>query len=192
MEKIKFDDFWDNSFLKYANHLCSNFPDLVFNEKSKDQIWQEYEKLRITIHSYMINPDGRIDRHKIASVLIFAILQVSPFFLKIPDDNKVNLIELAPNEDFAFYCGIVIIKSFIIAQALEDNDNERARLFENDFEFPSCPHESYRSHFIKNLYYSKINKIIDVFTLSNLFFLIEKYTEFVRTTYKLQQVHNAK
>ena len=75
MTKEKYHSFWETSFLPKAQALESKYRNIKFNSLVKDQIYEEYEKERNKVHSYMVAPEKRIDRHKIGAILTNVILK---------------------------------------------------------------------------------------------------------------------
>jgi hypothetical protein len=176
MNKEKFNILWEKSYLPYVDYLKKIATNSRFNNEARDIIWQEYEETKSVLHTYMTDPDGKIDRHKVSAIIIFSILKIEPFKLVLPDNEKLKPIEVLTNEAFAFHCALSTLKSFIVTDAVLKNDEKRIKQFD-DFIFPKCEHGDYSLYFIKSLYYSKKNKKVDIFSLANLLFMIEKYTE---------------
>jgi hypothetical protein len=66
---------WNNIIKPKIDRMLADDNDLLFvNNQLKDRIWLSYEQFKNNVHTYMSNPDGRIDRHKIASVMLYSII----------------------------------------------------------------------------------------------------------------------
>jgi len=184
MEYAFFERIWENSIRPKIDRMLATNGDIVFNEvQLKDKIWLTYENYKNRVHTYMHNPDGRIDRHKVASVMLYSIIINRPFDLKLlPAKRKVNNEAYLANEVLGFHAALAIVWSFIMDSANLNSDKNRIDVFKNGFLFPECQHDSYPVHVHKMLYYSKYNNNYDIFAFSHILFLIEAYTEYVRKT----------
>jgi hypothetical protein len=130
----------------------------------------------------MHNPDGRIDRHKVASVMLYSVIINNPFEVKLPAKREVNSSAYLANETLGFHTALAIVWSFIIEDANFKSDKTRIEIFKNGFIFPECQHDSYEANIYKMLHYSKHNNCYDIFAFAHIFFLIEAYTEYVKKT----------
>jgi len=131
----------------------------------------------------MHNPDGRIDRHKVASVMLYSIISNKPFELKLlPSQKEVRSSALLANEILGLNVALAIVWSFILEDATEKSDRTKYEIFEKGFIFPECQHDDYPTHIYKMLYYAKYNNHYDIFAFSHILFLIEAYAELKRKT----------
>jgi hypothetical protein len=131
----------------------------------------------------MHNPDGRIDRHKIASVMLHSIIINKPFNLKYLHTNQeLESSSRLANETLGFHTALSIVWSFILEDAEQNSDHNKIEIFREGFIFPECQHEDYVTNVYKTLYYAKINDRYDIFAFSHVLFLIEEYTKLVRKT----------
>lgn len=174
MTRAKFTEIWDK-IIKPKVEEVQNSPHVNLNYRIsllKEKIFERYHQLNPIIHTYLPDPSGRIDRHKIASAFIQVIMELKPFSIDIGDEERLAVKYRLVNEILAFYVGISIVYSFI----MEDADSNR-KIFEKGFLFPKCPHGDYLMYIYENLYYAfSINENFDLFTFANLLFLIEEYT----------------
>ena len=113
MERSKFDELWNNIIYSTAVNLEENNKNsLTFDSSKKERIYSHYENYRKQYKSEWFVKEGRIDRHKIASFMICAIVTEEPMKIK---SNEKNPFEVrASNEMLAILSGISILKSFII------------------------------------------------------------------------------
>jgi len=184
VDKTTYDKFWGQSIKPQIDRMLSDDDDIFYIEgQIKEKIWLTYEQYKNTVHTYMHNPDGRIDRHKVASVMLYSIIINNPFELKLlPLKQEVKGSSRLANEILGFNTALSIVFSFLIQDANEKSDKIRIEIFRNGFIFPECQHEDYPTHVYKMLYYAKYNNKYDIFAFSHILFLIEAYTELKRKT----------
>lgn len=175
MEKNKFDQFWSAivtdlfNKLNYENNDCFHL-----DQAKKKKVYELYEKKKNYIrNNYMENPNAKIDRHKVASSLMYAIVMVKPVTIKkdvIRDAHSAKRVLPAKhyliNEYLGFYCALSVIQSFMNAE------NSSSRKIIN---MPQAVHGDYVHNVCLDLYFSYKEKNINVLTFANVFFLLEKY-----------------
>ena len=184
MEFTTYERIWDYVIKPEINNMLAKDDDILFiGGQIKEKIWLTYESCKNSVHSYMHNPDGRIDRHKIASVMLYSIIINNPFELKyLHSKREIKGSSLLANEILGFSTALAIVWSFILSDADQQSNKNKTELFKNGFVFPVCQHEKYEAHIFKMLYYSKLNGRYDIFAFSHVLFLIEAYTELMRKT----------
>jgi hypothetical protein len=184
MDLAAYERIWEKSIKPKIERMLLADNDIVFTEgQVKQKIWLTYEDCKNRVHSYMHNPDGLIDRHKVASVMLFSIIHNKPFELKLlSNKQEVNSSALLANEILGFNTALAIVWSFIIEDANKKSDKTKIEIFKKGFVFPRCQHDSYEATIYKMLYYSKYNNCYDIFAFAQILFLIEAYTEFVNKT----------
>jgi|GEM_PF-2029000 len=182
MDKVVYERLWDQSIKPKINRMLSEDDYIFFIDgQVKEKIWLTYEEYKNRVHTYMHDPDGRIDRHKVASVMLYSIIINKPFEIKIlPSKQVVPSSSLLANETLALNVALGIVWSFIFEDANNKSDTIRLEIFKDGFIFPECQHDDYLTHVYKMLYYAKYNKYYDIFAFSNILFLIEAYTELKR------------
>ena len=179
MTKEKYENYWNNHFYGLAITLEQKNAGITFNSKSKDDIYEAYERYRIGYKkNYGFKADEKIDRHKIASLIVCAIITQSNIF-------KINLPEtplrarLVPIE-WAIRCGLAVILDFSL-QKLKKNGTKAhdIEIFKKlDFCFPAASEGHYLFHLTKSIYNcahkkkASIEKLID--SLPHIFFFLEK------------------
>jgi hypothetical protein len=184
MDFAIYEKIWENSIKPKIDRMLLADDDIIFNEgQVKEKIWLTYEDFKNRVHSYMHNPDGRIDRHKVASVILYSIIVNKPFEIKLlPAKREVNSSALLANEILGFNTALAVVWSFIMEGANSKSDKNKIDIFKDGFVFPKCEHDSYEVNIYKMLYYSKYNNCYDIFAFANILFLIEAYTEYARRT----------
>lgn len=120
-----------------------------------------------------------LDRHKVASCMIYAILKSKPFKVNRMVRNLPEKILLA-NEYLAFFVALNIVEMYKL-------DEMRDKGVESNYQIiiPRTYHEddeennTYESNFCKSLYYLSMENIkrYDVFAYADILFLLEKYTD---------------
>ena len=182
MELATYEKIWENIIKPKIDSMLAKDADILLNGgQLKEKIWLTYEEYKNKVHSYMHNPNGRIDRHKVASVMLYSIIVNKPFELNLlPVKREVNSSALLANEILGFHTALAIVRSFILQDAYEKSDKIKLEIFKDNFTFPECQHDSYATHVYKMLYYSKLNRCYDIFAFAHVLFFIEAYTELVR------------
>jgi len=184
VDLITYEKLWERSIRPQIDIMLSADNDIFFvGGQIKEKIWLTYEACKNNVHTYMHNPDGRIDRHKVASVMLFSIIINRPFELKLlPSKQKVGSFALLANEILGLNVALAIVWSFIMQDANDKSDKIKIEIFKEGFIFPECQHDDYPTHIYKMLYYAKYNDKYDIFAFSHVLFLIEAYTELKRKT----------
>lgn len=126
-----------------------------------------------------------LDRHKVASCMIYAILKAKPFKVNLMVNDLPEEILMA-NEYLAFFVAINIVEMYRIQVFDESNFLENVQPYRNsEIIIPKTYHEmvdpsnTYESSFCRSLYYLSIDNVnrYDVFAYANILFLLEKYTD---------------
>lgn len=120
MTDVDFETTWREIIYKKIVQLMVDYGDLVCLESSKQEVKSYYEEtLLYAKNHYMINSDGLLNRYKVASAMMIAILKAKP----IKKAAAKYYIEASDkwifNEKLALYTGLRIVRNFIIAE-IED------------------------------------------------------------------------
>lgn len=134
---------------------------------------------------------SRLDRHKLASCICGAIIEVRP--LSGLNNSKISK---EANEILALYVGLSVIKAFMIHDALEKipreiKENVRLYLSTNyELGFPSlndniCDTQEYKKNFSNALFWSHFKCSIsnkecyhyDIWAYSKIFYHLEVYNK---------------
>jgi len=177
MTKQKFDLFWEASWLPKIKKLESKFLKIEFDYTLKDKVYEEYENQRDHVHSFMVVPDKRIDRHKVGAIITNVILQLAPFSEYI-DKQQENAhyptVEYFPNEVLAWHCGISVVFSFLLEELKQQNKLSEIKILEKKgFAYPKTEYCQYQIHILRSLFHAKRNGGIDIFSFSHVLFFIE-------------------
>ena len=185
MTDAKFDQIWKKSFVSRADLLLEHIGQdyLTFREKQEGRIRSKYISLKNESKEFMAKHaeykrDILLDRHKIASLILCAIIYVRPFRI-IKIDRKAPPTVRYVNELLGFICGLDMLKTFMVKDArLEDLAKPpvyQMPLVKPEIK-PEIKPESYIKQTLKGIYHAYDKKKLDAFILANLFFLIEQYS----------------
>lgn len=176
------------TIFQFSEELGINKKDDYIIEKKVKKIYNQQK--RYFVESYMSPDSPNIDRHKIAACLVKTIMIVKP--LRIPISKKIefvfskkplyrivsaNLTDkdykylLLANEYLAISVATSVIDGFI---AISDNNKRLKHKICLPNPFPE-EDDDYLLDLCACLYYTK-PKRINTITLSNIFFLLEKYS----------------
>lgn len=188
---MKFDDykeFYDTVIDKYIEGIVEKskeyHPDCLSKKRGsaiEKGIYRHYQRKRDFIrYNYMKrNQNVSLDRHKVASCIIYAILKCRPFRVNKMIAGLPEEILMA-NECLAFYTAINVLAMYRRQQFEELGIEEDCKII-----IPQTYHEqgesenTYESNFMKSLYFISISGVekYSVFAYSNALFLLEKYTD---------------
>lgn len=120
MTDLDFETTWNEIINKKITQLMLDYGDLVCLESAKDEIKSYYEEtLLYAKNHYMINSAGLLNRYKVASAMMIAILKARPIKKAaakyyIEDSDKWIF-----NEQVALNTGLKIVRNFIITEISE-------------------------------------------------------------------------
>jgi len=148
----------------------------VYNDANLDKVFYDYENIKNDIKQILENNEFLIDRHKISSFFVSAILKNKPIVLKI---NKTDI----KNDDLEFIINTnlaILFANFIIKSFYKEINNKDLII--------SMPNSSSSKVYIDQLiglikiYKDRLNiggENINILLLSisHIFFLLEKYSE---------------
>lgn len=181
MTNEKFEDIWENIILKLIKEIIPQ-EDIYIARRSQKRIYKEYQKQKTFLKlNYMENQHTHLDRHKIASCMLYAIVKVQPvrvkklsickmYFSKKIYDPKFLLL----NEYLGLYTAFSIVESFRMYE----------KSIEKNMVFPRAgicqPLTSNGEDYIYNtcldLYLSRKRNNINILTFANVLFLLETGT----------------
>lgn len=181
MEKTGFEEFCVltiDAYIDELREIDKEYGALTVRESRKKYVYLFYEIARMNIRKYFMQLESKpMDRHKIGSVMAYAILRSKIIKVNrlIPDlPEKI----LMANEYLAFTVAMNIVE--IYKREMEDyRFHEGYTLF-----MPRTYHENekstesvYLSNVCKALYYIPSMRRFDIFAYANILFLLEKYTD---------------
>ncbi len=183
---MKIDDynsFFEEIIMKAINDIKKMEKQLMGDievlkiKNCRKKIFYFYQKKRDYIRSNYMTKEYNValDRHKVASCMLFAILKARPFSV----NRNVELDErlLLANEYLAFYAALNIIANY--RMSVDGRQEDACQIL-----FPETYQEKigsidYLSNMCRNLYFLSMEDIdrYDVLAYSNILFLLEKYTD---------------
>lgn len=179
MTKEKFDEVWDNIFLKTYDEITPN-ESVYIKRNTKRKVYKIYQKEKTYLKkNYMQNPNTHLDRHKIAACMMYAIVMVQPVRIrkmciwnKFINKEKFEPRYLMLNEYLGVYTALSIVESF---RQYEDSLEDGKVLFKrNGICQPVTTNgEDYIYNTCLDLYLSRKNNNINILTFANVFFLLE-------------------
>lgn len=155
------------------------------NKRIKKSIYRNYQNMRDYLkYNYMSKKtEVALDRHKIASCMVYAILKSNPIKVNMWIPQMPLEIVLA-NEYLAFYVALNIIEMYELDRIESEGRNDDNEKFSNiivpkTYYESDNPENTYESNLCKAWYYIKIDNIkkYDALGYANVFFLLQKYSE---------------
>lgn len=174
MEHEKFAELRDKILQPLAVRLIAKWPGLALRDAWASRIEDNYDECRRNIRSAMLSqflpdPSLRIDRHKVAASVAWAILRAIPFTFA---GNAIG--GRLATEHLAFYAAIAVVASFGRSEAEKAGNTSLAVLYAAPFRFPLSTDGPYTEHTLKMLYQARPDGL-NPFMMSNLLFVIEQY-----------------
>ena len=175
MKAEKYEVYWNKHFYPLAIKLEQNHEDITFNSKLKCDIYNNYEKYRTAYKRYYaFANDKRIDRHKIASLIVCAIITQYSIF-KISCQQPSMILRLLPIE-WSVRCGLAVILDFNLQELKKNSAGfHYIETFKDlDFCFSEVSEGHYLSHLAKSIYAHKHEPIELINLLPHIFFFFRK------------------
>lgn len=163
-------------------YIVKKNKEVSFDENEAfQQIWEKYEDFRDHCKKEYMKPGtNRLDRHKVCSCLMLAILVSAPLHYKEADDRTKLFVY---NEQLAITTGLSLMRAFIVnGKDAEGNMKAHSilsvekKIFDDGFTFPEAFHsQQYRQSFAVELYFTRKEEKYNILSLSNTLFLLEQY-----------------
>lgn len=146
---------------------------------AKDEIWNEYIRLnQYTKINYMKNPEGLLDRHKVAACYMIAICNIRPMRFLIESED---ILPLAINEKLAITVGFSLVRAFVVSdiEKKTENSSELKAKFDNGLYIPQefINHGDYIDNYANGLRYACQDGKLCVLSLAHELFLLEAMTK---------------
>lgn len=147
----------------FFKQICDNLSDYCIKSKVNNlpvplAIYDQYETYKVDALEHMAG--DRLDRHKLASCICGAIVEVQP----LTGYNNAEIPKTS-NETLAFYVGMEVVKYYMIYEIWHDskspvygNDKAKEYITKNfSMQFPSniCDSQKYDINFANALYWSR-------------------------------------
>ncbi len=159
------------------NDLCIKSPTIQY------RIWNKFYEYWNKTLEHMSGE--RLDRHKLASCICGAIIEVKPLVHAGKETKKTRA-----NEILAMHVGLNVIKAFMIEELLKDSEGKNSIEYLKsswEMQFPKniCDIQEYPKNFVNALCWShsKCNSLnkecfhYDIWAYSKLFYHLELYND---------------
>lgn len=183
MKKENYDSFFEEVVMGAINDIKKMEKNLMGDTKvleirnCKNKIFHFYQKKRDYIRSNYMTKEYNValDRHKVASCMLFAILKAKPF--KVKRNIRLDERLLLANEYLAFYVALNIIENYRMS-VNKMKENKCQILFPETYQ-EKTGSTDFLTNICRNLYFLSVYNIdkYDVLAYSNILFLLEKYTD---------------
>ena len=175
MTNDDFDKIWNTVVLSEFAEYEKKFPGLFLYSNSKRDVFEEYSRQNnYCKHYYMKDPTKPLDRHKVSSAIIIAILKVEPIRMSselyIEDKEHLWLF----NQKLAITVGLSVLVSFI--EYDNEENEELLNKTRNGIIYPEANHGTYINNFATELYYTHKDGNYNLLALANELFLLECWT----------------
>jgi len=146
----------------------------IYDDKRFDQIFVDYDNMKVKVKKIITNDEFLLDRHKIATFFIIAIIKNKPVVLKI---NKTNI----KNDDLEFVVNLnlaITFANYIIKTFYELRNKKKLKIFTLESDTTNYNDQLIALiKMLKDAVEIEDNKEILLMTISHILFLIEKYSE---------------
>lgn len=182
IDRNSFDAVWNLLIEPTIVDYSNRFAEICVAHNANEAIWDKY--LQFNKHckeNYMVDPHGKLDRHKVCSCYIYAILRANVLSCKLADSDTEHKY-LSLNENLAITVGLSLLRAFILSSINSSADlspqkkSELASRIENGITLPKCNHGDYRSNFIAELHYTHEENRYNILSLANTLYLLEVFS----------------
>ena len=164
----KLDTLWEE-MLQNARNKKKLDNNIIVNDNRKEIFFNIFEQTYTEFkQKYMKDEVVYLDRHKVAAILIYAVIKTQVMEYRIKDDSRVFL----DNYYLAFSTGM----SYMQYEVNLSNINQNKPPI-NKFRFPDVlfGKKSYIQHIINILYAADLDNNLNIFELATIIFLLEVY-----------------
>ena len=183
MTKEQLDKLWATVIEVEALSTLDNFEQLFIPEGIQYQIFKEYGiMLKYCKEMYMNDSEGLLDRHKVAAIIMTAILKVQPI-KKLSEIYYEDAKKWTFNENLAISTGCSVLRAYILEDT-ETNDkltNEqkeaRRNKLENGIHFPTVVHHGKdKENYAMELYHTAKEGNYNILAIAHELFYLELTT----------------
>lgn len=179
LDKESYCQIWDKLINPTIQDYMIRFADISVAHNAFDAIWKKYVFFnKHCKDSYMEDPTGKLDRHKVCACYMYAIISANVLGCKLAESDTEQSY-LALNENLAITVGMSLLRAFILSSIESSTDlteTEKQQLserIENGIVFPECNHGIYRNNFVAELHYTHEENRYNILSLANVLFLLE-------------------
>lgn len=116
--------------------------------------------------------DHRIDRHKIAAGILFALLKAKP--LEMPVITKASPAARMANEQLAVISALKLVLHFV-EERLAAHPDELDKISDKEVAWPKAQDIHYLLHLCKTAFHAVQTSKYNAYLVANIFFMIEAY-----------------
>lgn len=186
-DKKSYDCIWDNLILAEIRNYQNKYTGMIdIIPNAKEEIWDKYCMLnKYCKVNYMKNPDGKLDRHKVAACYLIAIAAIRPmrFVGDIPiDENKKIFFSF--NEKLGITVALSLIRAFFIAATKDNGDlSDEAKQaliskFDDGIVIPdSVNHGDYMDNYASEIRFAVSEGNIHILSIAHELYLLETMTK---------------
>jgi len=163
--------------IKLAQHIAANSSNelevFIYQDKNLEKIFEDYEYIKNSIKNFISDKNFLVDRHKIAAIFLYSIIQNKPILIK---ENKTDIedkeLEFIINMNLAMAFGAYIIQSFY-----KSSTNKEIKLVVPDSNTTNYLDQLFSLIKILTEKITNEDKLYLLLTISHIFYLIEKFSE---------------
>lgn len=157
----------EKDFSKYKNYFI-----IKRDKKAVSRIWKLYKKQCDLVYSHMDFRVTALDRHKVASCFMYAILKYK--FVRL------NLYKISLPEDLLMvneYLAATVAFNMVAMYHRKDGDEDFEIILPKTNTGIGARNDDYLLCLIKALYFIPSLRHYDAFAYANILFLLERYSE---------------
>lgn len=180
--RSSYDAIWKLVILPVIDSYRERYAGITVIPDAQEVIWERYLHFnRYCKTTYMLNPAGKLDRHKVCACYMYAIVSANVLGCTLAEKDTVAKY-LTINEHLAITTGMSLLRAFTLSSIhcantmSEEQKKTLTQRIDNGIRFPRCNHGNYRSNFASELHYTREENTYNILSLSNTLFLLEKYT----------------
>ena len=181
-DKYSYQQIWEEVICPTIEVYQNRFAEITVAHNAEEAIWEEYTKFNRQCKTfYMLDAEGRLDRHKVCACYMYAITRAGVMSCQLADSNTEKRY-LALNENLAITAGMSLLRAFVLSsihsnEKLSDQEKETlSSRIDGGIVFPACNHGVYRENFASELHYTNEERNYNILSLANTLFMLETYT----------------
>lgn len=191
MKIDSFNEYYDKVICYYINEIKNNDNYRCIkpvSRRAKSRVYRYYQNKRDELRRvYMKSSSQPLDRHKVASCMLYAILRAKVIRVNRWKADLPDFLLMA-NEHLAISIALNIVELYRFNDYAKMHDECVDMRHADNIEIvlPKTYHETaedstsfctFMCNMCKSLYYVKKIKFFDVFAYANILFQLEKYTD---------------
>lgn len=186
-DKQSFDIIWENIIKKEIDSYVKRYWGIVeIIPFAKETVWERYCLLnKYCKNVYMVNPDGKLDRHKVAACYLCSIALEKPIRIKTQETKIKDGLYYVINERLSITTGLSILRGFLeasIRTTYKDDESKMNDLLfkiNNGIKTPTneeVHHGKYLDNFASEIYYATEEGKLHILSIAHELYLLELLT----------------